>query len=139
MELFGCSGVQKSKGEEKNLAKKKKKFHYFSRPRKFSSGKYIICTLKNTTGFLPRYSTKAKLKPDQGLQLHMCGPSALIPAPMFRDPFASICLDTHSQWTRCFLKAPSDQVTDCLRSGEVLSLLQRHRPSEKRDGGRDGG
>lgn len=37
MELFGCSGVQKSKGEEKNLAKKKKKV-----PLLFQTSKVFI-------------------------------------------------------------------------------------------------
>lgn len=74
-----------------------KKPHYFSRLEKFSAGRYIICTLKNTTGPLPRYSTKAKFKPDPGLQIPLGGLPASIAAPTFWASFPSIFPDTRSE------------------------------------------
>lgn len=74
-----------------------KKPHYFSRLEKFSAGRYIICTLKNTTGPLPRYSTEAKFKPDPGLQIPLGGLPASIAAPTFWASFPSIFPDTRSE------------------------------------------
>lgn len=85
--LFGCSRVQKSKREERNLTRES------SRPQKFSSSKDIVGTLPNTAGTLPRCSTKAKFKPDQGLQTHMCG----LQPPTSQAPFPSICQDPCSE------------------------------------------
>lgn len=96
LELGSCSGVEQFKGEEITLTHTKKP-HYFSRLEKFSAGRYIICTLKNTTGPLPRYSTKAKFKPDPGLQIPLGGLPASIAAPTFWASFPSIFPDTRSE------------------------------------------